>query len=332
MRDSELERLKTEYRLQKREGRPVKSKEFGDDKLSAAKSKVKLLCQSLGIIPSAMRYIGAGIFIGLVRISPAMAISWLETRNANNRNEVRSKIAIMAEDICNNRWFVTHQGIAFDLDTSELNDGQHRLGAVVEANREVPMLVAMYSVAESRAKVDLVAARTFSDMERLVYGRHVDKAMVAVLRAFITGRSAVREMIGDDELRTVYLANQPALTFAYEQMIGRGKKTKITVGPAMAAIARAYAHVDRERLTRFCEVLHSGGYKEGCLAELMVVKLRDRLINGKGGVKSKATNLNIFAATQFTIDRFSKNKPSSKISETGEDVHPIPGQNGKIAF
>lgn len=76
----------------------------------------------------------------LVLITPALAIKWLEGNVHNRRLDYRLA-EMYASDIRSGKWLLTHQGIAFDVN-GVLVDGQHRLWAIVIANKPVKMYVA----------------------------------------------------------------------------------------------------------------------------------------------------------------------------------------------
>src|SRR5207249_3305120 len=72
-------------------------------------------------------------------ITPARAAQWLEA-NTTNRPLSRAVVRSFAEAMRRGEWLVTHQGIAFDLN-SALVDGQHRLAAIIEADLPVELTV-----------------------------------------------------------------------------------------------------------------------------------------------------------------------------------------------
>jgi len=73
-------------------------------------------------------------------ITPQWADDVLKNKNPRNRKLNERTVAAIVRDIENNAFALTHQGIAFD-DEGNLIDGQHRLTAVVKANKQVIMLV-----------------------------------------------------------------------------------------------------------------------------------------------------------------------------------------------
>lgn len=73
-------------------------------------------------------------------ITPEMAMNWLEHHNFKNRTISQGTVDSYATDMKNGRWSLTHQGIAFNTE-GQLIDGQHRLWAIVFANKNIEMMV-----------------------------------------------------------------------------------------------------------------------------------------------------------------------------------------------
>jgi hypothetical protein len=95
-------------------------------------------------------------------ITPARATEWLEA-NTSNRPLSRAVVRSFAEAMRRGEWQVTHQGIAFDIH-GVLVDGQHRLAAIVEADRPVELTV-FTDVAEGTFDVlDIGKRRTAADV------------------------------------------------------------------------------------------------------------------------------------------------------------------------
>src|SRR6266545_1760562 len=95
-------------------------------------------------------------------ITPARAAEWLEA-NTTNRPLSRAVVRLFAEAMRRGEWLVTHQGIAFDVN-GVLVDGQHRLAAIIEADRPVELTV-FSEVAEGTFDVlDTGKRRTAADV------------------------------------------------------------------------------------------------------------------------------------------------------------------------
>jgi hypothetical protein len=73
-------------------------------------------------------------------VTPQWAADVLANQNTHNRKLRKSWVEKLTRDITAGAFITTHQGIAFD-ENGTLLDGQHRLAAIVQANRPVNMLV-----------------------------------------------------------------------------------------------------------------------------------------------------------------------------------------------
>ncbi len=95
-------------------------------------------------------------------ITPARAAELLEA-NSTNRPVSKAVVRSFAEAMRRGEWMVTHQGIAFDVN-GVLVDGQHRLAAIIEADRPVELTV-FTEVAEGTFDVlDTGKRRTAADV------------------------------------------------------------------------------------------------------------------------------------------------------------------------
>lgn len=95
-------------------------------------------------------------------ITPAIAKAYL-LKNDNNRPLRQNHIRLLASDIKNGDWQITHQGIAFDS-TGRLIDGQHRLHAIIQAGVGIQILVTRGCSSSSFSILDRGANRTPSDI------------------------------------------------------------------------------------------------------------------------------------------------------------------------
>lgn len=95
----------------------------------------------------------------LVTMTPDWASELLDQHNQHNRPLAVGSYQKFASDMREGRWVLTHQAVAIDTE-GQLQDGQHRLRAVVEAGVPVQMWVAFDCPVEARAHVDLGVSRT----------------------------------------------------------------------------------------------------------------------------------------------------------------------------
>lgn len=96
-----------------------------------------------------------------VFVTPEMAREFLEY-NIGNRNKRDKHIANLVSDIENNRFILTHQGMAFDID-GILVDGQHRCMAIIRANEGQWVLVTRGLSKKARGVMDIQGKRNPAD-------------------------------------------------------------------------------------------------------------------------------------------------------------------------
>jgi hypothetical protein len=85
-------------------------------------------------------------------ITPEIAMQYLE-KNDNIRDADLKRVSRYANSIKCGEWVTTHQGVAFNT-LGQLVDGQHRLLAIVEANRAVELMVATGVSQDAVAEMD----------------------------------------------------------------------------------------------------------------------------------------------------------------------------------
>lgn len=100
-------------------------------------------------------------FAEIVTVTPGLA-GHILSRNDDNRNFKPVKAQHYAEDMIAGRWTFNFEPVII-AETGELNDGQHRMQAVIDANVCVPFLMAFGASRESRKTIDQGAARTAAD-------------------------------------------------------------------------------------------------------------------------------------------------------------------------
>lgn len=101
------------------------------------------------------------VFSEVVTVTPGLA-NVILGNNEHNRNVRAVKLAQFAADMKGGRWSFNGEPIII-ANTGELNDGQHRLHAVIEANISMPFLFVFGVDRETRTTVDQGSARTAAD-------------------------------------------------------------------------------------------------------------------------------------------------------------------------
>lgn len=102
------------------------------------------------------------IEVKTLEITPEIAADML-SRNVGNRPINKNTVSSYADFILNDEWQLTPEGISFNQ-YNELINGQHRLSAIIKANKSVMMMV-FYNVPQETFKViDTGKSRTGRDV------------------------------------------------------------------------------------------------------------------------------------------------------------------------
>lgn len=121
-------------------------------------------------------------FTETIYITPGLARGML-VLNIQNRPLSATRIARHIDRLQRGTFILTHQGIAF-AKTGVLNDGQHRLTAILNAGIKAQMQVTFGAEREEFEAVDTGAARTAADMQSIA-GASNYAARAAIAGAFL---------------------------------------------------------------------------------------------------------------------------------------------------
>jgi len=98
-------------------------------------------------------------------VTPKQAAKWLE-KNASNRGLSDKRVNAYARDMASGAWHLMPHGLVFNV-SGDLLDGQHRLHAVIRAEKPVKMVVITGADHEVRAYIDKARPRTIADTLRM---------------------------------------------------------------------------------------------------------------------------------------------------------------------
>jgi hypothetical protein len=115
----------------------------------------------------------------VAEITPALAETWLKVNTTNQRNINQARVSEWAARIVKGEWRLTHQGVAFD-DAGQLLDGQHRLSAIVLANRSVEIMVTEGLPRDTFDVIDNGRSRTAADALKIAGISHSSAIAPAV--------------------------------------------------------------------------------------------------------------------------------------------------------
>lgn len=120
-----------------------------------------------------------GPHISMMTVTPTMAKTWLEKNTARNRKVVPGLILKYVEDIRAGRWQMNGSTIVMST-AGTIIDGQHRLRAIVEANRAIETMVASGIEESAFETIDSGRRRTAADVLSILgYTNVTEMAAVA---------------------------------------------------------------------------------------------------------------------------------------------------------
>lgn len=247
-------------------------------------------------------------------ITPRIAEHLLSRNAEGNRRVRRGVVRRIADDIRSGRWVLTHQGIAIGTD-GRLLDGQHRLHAVIAAGQTVRMVVARDVELEAFRAMDIGAGRTVTDLT----GGAVDQRTAAVANSMMVAPGFdVRGGASKGAVIEFYEIHREAIDFAVSvASFTHPTRPNATV---VAAVARAFYHVDTDTLRRFCVVLQSGD-KDGP-HESAATTLRDVLIKERGR-HGLASSKAIYSKSANAIHAFARGDALYKLYVRNADLFPL---------
>lgn len=245
-------------------------------------------------------------------ITPKQAEKYLQF-NTCNRPLRKLLVTNYSNDMKNNNWRLTHQGIAFNCDGTLL-DGQHRLAAVVESGVTVQMLVVRGVESRSQLVMDDHAKRSAGDALSLIRKEKITQDEISIIRGVteLGSYKSLYQRLSKHDLDQVYDTFRNALSFVIQNV--QGYQRGITSAPVKSAIAVAWFYVhDLERLKTFCDILTGKILPEND-GDRAAVVLREWLL--RSGMKSVVNRSDGFKKTQRAIVAFNERKDIGKLFGT----------------
>ena len=177
-------------------------------------------------------------------VTPEIASEWL-AKNVGNRPINKEHVKRLAQEITSGSFALTHQGIAFDVN-GLLIDGQHRLHAVVAANRSIRLQVGRGYQTETREKIDGGKVRNVANILVFRYGLEERESQnaSALIHALFVMCGSVRNSIPKNKLFAAFETHRVALVWAFPYCVharNNGVPTAI-----LAALVWAYDHAAKQ--------------------------------------------------------------------------------------
>jgi len=140
----------------------------------------------------------------IIIITPEQAKRWLEKNNGGgrgNRNVSQRQVNFLTESILRGQWVLNGETIKIGKDGSII-DGQHRLLAVVRANRSIESLVVFDCEPETYNTIDKGRARTAGETFRNldVKNWNAIAAATCVLKMLLSNTKSVTALSTDERV------------------------------------------------------------------------------------------------------------------------------------
>ncbi len=202
------------------------------------------------------------------KITPAIAKAWVTDPavNTGNRTLRPDHVKFLAKEITEDRWEVTHNGVAFSK-SGRLLDGQHRLHAIILANKAVDMFVAR-GLDENAFKVmDCGLKRANHDRIHLVNDYTQNHLVCVAIRNYLS-ETSIHGAISVGEIEDEFLKKDEAWTWIGAEACGMNAKLKKA---GIIAALGIYRYVKPEKAAVFLDGFRSG---VGLTEESPILRLR----------------------------------------------------------
>ena len=251
------------------------------------------------------------ISIHVMTVTPDIASQWLQ-RNTVNRRLRQQTVEMYAREMLNGRWHLKPLAICFLADGS-LGNGQHTLSAIASSGQSQRMLIADGCSKDQVAAMDVGLRRSVADLLHF-FESPTSRVSMSIARLLQFGPND-RKQKSFEELRWAYEENQTAI----EGIVALAESRNLIKTPAavLAALARAYPHIQEEVMSRFLDVFASG-IASGSV-ESSAIRLRDYV---RATNHSASTNQITWEKTISAIDAFAAGRPLQKIYGTTKDIFP----------
>lgn len=269
--------------------------------------------------------------IPIETITPEMAKAYL-AHNKNNR-PIRMKYAeAIARDIKDGNWWITHQGIAFDVDGNIL-DGQHRLMACVLANKPITVPVTRGMSRSAMEAVDIGIKRNFVDVA-VISGKYADEptlrstSTISMVRKLINLGYNSNIRVTDHEIDKIICAFHDEVI---EVALAAGKKGNVYAAVSAAALAAVIWGEPTEDIRKFFDVFARGDASRCFGCNISAAFNLSRIVLDAKAKGVSINNPRLFSLAQNAIYLFLRGKTAvTIIRETKNDRYPVADKIKKV--
>lgn len=238
----------------------------------------------------------------IMTITPDMASEML-MHNKNNRKLRKYAVNTFADDMQNGRWETNAQPIVFNSN-GDLLDGQHRLNAVIVANRPVDMMVVtdapdskLYDVGIRRTPADILFFKDTANS-----GFMYSTKGLAIIGYIMTGLTGNRHGLTPNALLQYIEGDKERLSNFFDYCVFEtGSSTQAALRRAVFPAALYYAFVkdiDANMIHRFYEVFTTGHTSDD--NESVIIACREKILKDN----KHMTDIERAKRIQWALDKY----------------------------
>lgn len=237
--------------------------------------------------------------------------------NSNNRAIRQKRVESYAKDMINGNWNLTGQGITIDKN-GQILDGQHRLSAIVLANKPIEMLV----VTEADRCATYDAGLVRSNLDKIKLGREINSnggaistVGLAIIRNYyilvLYGYLNSRVDVSISEIEGVLDADTDELNWISTVFQSGGKQAgvrRVVVPATLFAIHKLDDRLTKEMIEHIAYVLYTGFTSDA--TDMPILALRNKLVSGQIAT-SGAGNGELELRVEYMVDALLKGRVSN---------------------
>lgn len=266
---------------------------------------------------------------GFVKVTPKQAAEWLKL-NKKNRKLRDGVVKKYAADMRSGRWEEGNADPIVINSDGVLENGQHRLHAVIASGATVQMFV-IRGAESAMGTYDIGAGRSTSDYLR-IRGVNADARMIGIVR-FVLNRYGFKQP--SNAIVESYLKNHYDEIRVAHSVTGAGEAHALarTAACGAAAYAALRCGVDEDILREFFTVMNSGFMENPIQSAAITMRnivlgMRQRGLSRAGG---EMIRVDANAMCEKAISDFVDKRPRRKPYPTTGDLPYFPKMEGMDA-
>lgn len=244
-----------------------------------------------------------------VMVTPDMArimLAFLWSKEEGNRNKKPAPVDSYKRDIVNDCWVPSDEAIGINL-SFEVYNGQHRLWAIIESGKAMPMYVTWNVLDEAKFFVESGAKRTLAERLKMVVEPKLGNRTSGFCKAIMRGLSP-RVKFTDAEIADFAAKWDTLLDWVAEHLpIGRAE--------VQAPVAKAYLWYGKEKVEPFCYRLREIKFPDDGDPAKVLFKSLDQAKKNRINVALMA-----YKKTLQAMHALHDEREISKLHESNEDI------------